>query len=80
MHGRIKMTNDQVPDFCLFVNTASKTSAIWTKADGWMECKPEEFEAILVVQQLVRNSDHPETTLMQIKNAMQEFKSDSEDE
>ena len=63
------MTNDQVPDFCLFVNTASKTSAIWTKADGWMECKPEEFEAILVVQQLVRNSDHPETTLMQIKNA-----------
>ncbi len=74
------MTNDQVPDFCLFVNTASKTSAIWTKADGWMECKPEEFEAILVVQQLVRNSDHPEITLMQIKNAMQEFKGDSEDE
>ena len=37
MYGRMKMTNDQVPDFCLFVNTASKTSAIWTKADGWME-------------------------------------------
>ena len=45
-----------------------------------MECKPEEFEAILVVQQLIRNSKHPETTLLQIKNAMQEFKSDSEDE
>ena len=44
---------------------------------GWN--KPEEFEAILVVQELVRNSDHPETTL-QIKNAMQEFKSDSDDE
>ena len=45
-----------------------------------MECKPEEFEAILVVQQLIRNSDQPEVTLLQIKNAMQEFRSDSEDE
>jgi len=74
------MTNEQVPDFCLFINSAKQTSAIWTKADGWMECKPEEYEAILVVQELVRNSENPEVTLLQIKNAMQEFKSDSEDE
>jgi hypothetical protein len=45
-----------------------------------MECKPEEFEAILVVQELVRNSDHPEITLQQIKNAVQDFKGDPEDE
>ena len=74
------MTNDQVPEFCLFVNSAKRTSAIWTKADGWMECESEEFEAILVVQELVRNSKNPEVTLLQIKNAIKEFGDNNEDE
>jgi len=60
------MTEEQVPEFCIFQNSRTQQSAIWTKETGWSKCGEDEYLAISVVADLLRNSPNIQETMLQI--------------
>ena len=69
------MTDNQVPEFCIFQNSRTLQSAIWTKEKGeWQNCSKEEFPAILIFATLLRESKDPEETMRQVAKVMREGK------
>tara|TARA_R100000808_G_scaffold21937_1_gene47521 strand:+ start:381 stop:596 length:216 start_codon:yes stop_codon:yes gene_type:complete len=60
------MTDKEVPDFCIFQNSRTRQSAIWTKQVGWRNCQPDEYLAIAVVADLLRNSPNVKATMKDI--------------
>ncbi len=63
------MTDKEVPDFCIFQNSRTHQSAIWTKQKGWHKCEENEYFAVAVVADLLRNSPNLKETIMQISKA-----------
>ena len=62
-----KQTKSPVPDFAIFQNSRTRTSAIWTKPQGeWTACTPEEYDAIAVFVTLLRHSPNPVKTMKEI--------------
>lgn len=61
------MNQEQIPDFAVFQNSRTLTSAIWTKERGeWINCNKEEYPAILVLVTLLRESPNPKETMEEI--------------
>ena len=55
------------PDFAVFQNSRTLTSAVWTKESGeWHQCRQEEYPAILILATLLRESSDPTGTMQQI--------------
>jgi len=71
------MTDKEVPDFCIFQNSRTRQSAVWTKQAGWRKCQPDEYLAIAVVADLLRNSPNVKLTMQEISKV---FRDPSEDE
>ena len=67
------MIDNQVPEFCIFQNSRTQQSAIWTKEKGeWQNCVREEYPAILVLASLLRESPDPTATMQQVAKIMRD--------
>ena len=63
------------PEFAIFQNSRTKQSAVWSANDkegSWVDCKPEEYDTLALIAQLIRTSDNPKEVLAGIKIAAQE--------
>jgi len=62
-----------VPDFAVFQDSKRFRSAIWTKEEGrWQECEKSEYNAMLILVTLLRESPNPERTMREIVTMMRE--------
>jgi hypothetical protein len=65
------MNQKPVPDFAVFQNSRTMTSAIWTKDRGeWIHCEKHEYPAILILVTLLRESPNPAATMEEIAKMM----------
>ena len=58
----------QVPEFAIFQNSATQSSAIWTVERGkWIEAGKEEYGILHLLVGLIRTSDNPSTIVEMLK-------------
>ena len=63
----------KLPDFAIFQNSRTKTSALWMKELGeWQDYSCKDYGAILVMATMLRSSTEPERTLQQITKVLVE--------
>ena len=63
----------ELPDFAIFQNSRTKTSALWMKEIGeWQDYPRKDYGAILVMATMLRSSTEPERTLQHITKALVE--------
>ena len=60
------MTEEHVPDFAIFQNSRTRQSAIWTKQHGWQNCTVEEYPAMALMADMLRDSGEPEMMMKMI--------------
>ncbi len=57
---------DKTPEFAIFQNSRTKTSAVWS--DGrWVDADAEEYDILALVARLLRTSEAPSEVVEQIK-------------
>ena len=73
------MTEEEVPSLCIFQNSRTRKSAIWTKKKGWILCREDEYLAISVVADLLRSSPNVKETMEQISKVFTVLPEDDDD-
>jgi hypothetical protein len=59
------------PDFAIFQNSRTQASAMWVKEVGdWKRYAESDYGPILIMANMLRQSDNPEFTLKQIRQVI----------
>ena len=65
---------EQAPEFAIFQDDRSRSSAIWMKATGrWSVLPKEDFPAISIMVNMIRESPDPQATLRHIAQSILEI-------
>ena len=64
------MSTQTLPEFAIFQNSRTKTSAIWTKEQGkWKDCPESDFEPLALMARCIRTAPDPVEIVRQIQAA-----------
>jgi hypothetical protein len=67
----------KAPDFAIFQNSRTRQSALWVKEVGqWRECSKSDYDPILVMAVMIRQSPDPSKTLQTIAHLISELNED----
>jgi|TARA_Y100000310_G_scaffold279311_1_gene298344 hypothetical protein len=72
--------SEQAPEFAIFQDDRRRLSAFWIKAAGrWNVLPKEDFAAISIMANMIRESPDPETTLRHIAQSILEISQGGEE-
>ena len=76
----MKKDDEQIPEFAVFRNSRTLTTAVWSKEKGyWIGCNDDEYPAMLIVENLLRFSPNPASVMQQIAEVMQNIDTKGEE-